>query len=198
MWACGALARAYAGGVDLPAVRDLAALRSHAVTAGAHAASFIGGSYIVFPLALAISGVLFLRHFGVSAAIVTLSTFGAAIIENIDKVLVGRPRPPVRHLEFVTSASFPSGHATQSTALYGSLLFVALTRLPEKSRLLLVLPAVLLVSAICFSRVYLGVHYPTDVGAGVLLGASWTALVSRNLHHAPPDEPALAERAAGR
>jgi undecaprenyl-diphosphatase len=185
VWGCGALAKAYAGGIDLAAVRAVAAMRAPVLTAAAHVVSFVGSSYIVFPLAVLISVTLFLRRARISAAIVILSTFAAAVIESVDKAVVGRPRPPVHHLELVTSASFPSGHATQSTAFYGSLLLIALTQLRWKRRLLLSALAALLVAAIGFSRVYLGVHYPTDVAAGLLLGGSWTALVTRELNCQP-------------
>jgi undecaprenyl-diphosphatase len=187
VWGCGALVRAHAGSVDLTAVRDLAALRDGTLTTAARALSLLGSGYVVFPLAMLSGLLLFIGHRRREALLILTSTFGAVAIENIDKLLVGRPRPPVRHLELVTSPSFPSGHATQSAAFYGSglLALVILLRGPGSlrrfGRSAAAAALAVLVCGVCFSRVYLGVHYPTDVACGLLLGALWAGLVRREL-----------------
>jgi len=187
VWGCGALVRAYAGDVDLAAVRDLAALRDGTLTSVARALSWLGSGYVVFALAGLSAFVLLLVRHRLEALLILIGTFGAAAIENLDKLLVGRPRPPVRHLELVTSPSFPSGHATQSAAFYGSALLALLILSPGSgrsralSRAAAAAAAALLVGGVCVSRVYLGVHYPTDVASGLLLGAVWAALVGREL-----------------
>jgi undecaprenyl-diphosphatase len=87
----------------------------------------------------------------------------------------------------VTSSSFPSGHATQSAAFYGSGLLALMIllrgpgRLRELARAVAAAALALLVCGVGFSRVYLGVHYPTDVACGLLLGALWAGLVRREL-----------------
>lgn len=188
--------RAYASGIDLAAVRGLASVRDHGLTSAMRALSAAGSGYVVFPLAALSAGMLFWLGRRAMAALIVVSTCGAAIIENIDKVLVGRPRPPIRHLEHVASASFPSGHATQSTAFYGSLLLVALMLLPTRGKppliacAALVVATALLVCAICSSRIYLGVHYPTDVAGGLLLGAVWTAVVWREVSRKAAEQAA--------
>jgi undecaprenyl-diphosphatase len=179
--------RAYAGGADLAAVRDLAALRDGTLTSVARALSLLGSGYVVYALAALSAFVLLLVRRRLEALLILISTFGAAAIENLDKVLVGRPRPPVRHLELVTSPSFPSGHATQSAAFYGSALLTLLIpfagsgRSQARVRAGAAAAVALLVGGVCFSRVYLGVHYPTDVAAGLLLGTLWAVLVRREL-----------------
>lgn len=189
-WACGVITRAYAGSLDLSGVRDVATLRTPELTVLARVLSTIGGGYVVFPLAAASAAVLCLRRRLSSASLIVVSTFGAVVIENLDKLLVDRPRPPVRHLAFVSSPSFPSGHATQSAAFYASLLLlgcVALRQDVRHARLVRTGAATVvltLVCAIAFSRVYLGVHYPTDVAAGLTLGACWAGFVfSRVVGH---------------
>jgi undecaprenyl-diphosphatase len=157
----------------------VAADRTGFLTGFAHVLSTIGSGYVVFALAAIACVFLYRRRRGAAALAVAVSTAGAVVISNVDKLLVGRPRPPVHHLEHVTSASFPSGHATQSTAFYGTLLVVVLWS-SGSARLRATLAAVAtasLVLAIAFSRVYLGVHYPSDVVAGMLLGGSWSAIV---------------------
>jgi membrane-associated phospholipid phosphatase len=123
-WGAGELVSAWAGSSDLDAVRDLASARTRSLTAAAHALSLVGSGYIIFPLALTSSLLLLRVHRRAAALTVALGTFGAVAIANTDKLLVDRPRPPVHHLEQVTSASFPSGHAAQSTAFLVALLVV--------------------------------------------------------------------------
>lgn len=72
------------------------------------------------------------------------------------------------------SSSFPSGHAMSSVIVYGTVAYLA-ARLQQNlaSRVLTMLIAALMIGAICFSRLYLGVHYPSDVIAGVVIGLAW-------------------------
>jgi len=191
LWGVGALVRAVAGSADLSAVRDLAKLRDPTLTSISKALSLVGSAYVVLPLAVVAAAVVYRWRSLLGAAVVLCATFGAVAIENVDKKLVGRPRPPVHHLEAVTSASFPSGHATQSAAFFGVVLATVLLALRTRdrdrdrrglARAAVIAAVVVLVAAICFSRVYLGVHYPTDVAAGVLLGGLWTGWVVRTLH----------------
>lgn len=189
-WGLGLIARAYAGSLDLSSVRALASLRNPGLTAGARVLSVLGSGYVVLPLAAVCGGLLLLARRVRYAGLIVVSSFGAVIIENLDKLLVDRPRPPVRHLEVVTSPSFPSGHATQSAAFYGSAMLLALIVLPTRGRAvraIAVTLVVLLACAIGFSRVYLGVHYPTDVAGGLVLGGAWTALVWLALHRKTAD-----------
>jgi undecaprenyl-diphosphatase len=179
-WAVGFVVRAISPGFDLEAVRELAADRTGTLTSISRALSLIGSGYVVFALAVVSAAVLYGRRAYDAAIAVLLSTIGGVFVSNVDKLLVGRPRPPVHRLQHVTSFGFPSGHATQSTALYVALVLVVLGWGPRSraAQLAAGLVAALLVIAISFSRVYLGVHYPTDVAAGILLGGGWALLVS--------------------
>jgi undecaprenyl-diphosphatase len=88
----------------------------------------------------------------------------------------------VELLQAVTGSSFPSGHATQASAFWFSLVFAmpAAGSSPRLTRVAAGL-AVLIVLVVSASRVYLGVHYPSDVVAGVLLGSGWATYVTRCL-----------------
>lgn len=177
-WGLGEIARATAQPADLIAVRDLAADRTTTLTAIARALSLVGSGYVVFSLTLVAVVVLFAARHSERAAVVGLAVVGAVVMASTDKLLVGRPRPPVHHLEHVTSASFPSGHASQSTALFLGLALVLLARRSRAGALVGDAVTVVLILAIGFSRIYLGVHYPTDVAGGMLLAGAWTSAVA--------------------
>jgi membrane-associated phospholipid phosphatase len=100
---------------------------------------------------------------------------GSAALNQLLKALFGRPRPYFEHpLVLETSYSFPSGHAMESLVLYGMLAYFAVLTLRSwRSRTAVVFGAALLVLLIGFSRMYLGVHYFSDVVAGYAAGGVW-------------------------
>jgi undecaprenyl-diphosphatase len=181
-WGVGELWTSIVGSVELNVVRDVAAQRTAALTDVARVVTWAGSAFLLVPLAL-IACLTFARvGLRREALAVSLSLGGAMLISDWVKLLVSRPRPPVEHLQAVTGSSFPSGHATQASAFWFSLVFVLpaagasakLTRVAAGVALLIVL-------AVAVSRVYLGVHYPSDVVAGMLLGTGWATYVSRCL-----------------
>jgi len=105
---------------------------------------------------------------------------GADLLTWCLKLVVNRPRPQIVPwlITQVSSASFPSGHALQSMVVYLALGMILVEVLPSPARWKSILAAALIVSlAIGVSRVYLGVHYPTDVLAGWLLGVAWLGII---------------------
>lgn len=106
---------------------------------------------------------------------VALVTGGGLLLSTILKFTFHRARP-LTAAEFMThpSYSFPSGHAMNSMITYGFLAFLLLARVQELSRrLLIILVALIVIGAIGFSRVYLGVHFVSDVVGGWLAGTAW-------------------------
>lgn len=95
------------------------------------------------------------------------------------KILTQRPRPEIHDALIVeNSFSFPSGHAMVAIAVYGLVFFFLLEISKEAWKKILVgIAGLLLVLGIGFSRIYLGVHWPTDVLASYLLGGSWVCLL---------------------
>lgn len=160
-------------GLDHRLIATLVRQRTATLTDAAHASSVLGRSWVLIPATLLLGLVLFPR-LGSRAFGPLVAVLGAQQLQNIIKWLVHRPRPAVVHLEHVTSSSFPSGHATQSAA--AGVALILLTRgAPRKQRIVAVLIAAAYMVAVSASRVYLGVHYPTDVIAGTLLGSIWGA-----------------------
>ena len=111
------------------------------------------------------------RHALVLAGTVIL----AEISSDLAKTLYARPRPDlVPHGTYVYSASFPSGHSTLSAATYLTLAVLIASLEPNRgTKAMVFVLAAAMVLAIGFSRVYLGVHWPSDVLAGWSLGAAW-------------------------
>ena len=107
------------------------------------------------------------------------SVVGASVLNAGLKSLLHRPRPElVPHLAVVSNASFPSGHAMISAAIYLTLgAMLAETQPRRSARIFLMLFSALLVLAIGLSRIYLGVHWPSDVLAGWCLGSVWALVV---------------------
>lgn len=123
-----------------------------------------------------------------------LTAAASALINELVKAAVHRARPvlpdPVAH---GSGLSFPSGHAQSAIVGYSVLLLIFLPILRGVRRYLTVTGAALMVAAIGFSRVALGVHYVSDVVAGYLLGAAWVAAMTA-VFNSWPIEPARARR----
>ncbi|MBN9346755.1 MAG: phosphatase PAP2 family protein [Devosia sp.] len=99
------------------------------------------------------------------------------LISNALKAFFDRPRPDLTGIVHVATASFPSGHATVSAVAYLTL-GVVLARASSRHRMKVfyLLAAIFLTGIVGLSRLYLGVHYPTDVAAGWALGGAWAIL----------------------
>lgn len=118
-----------------------------------------------------------------SAILLLVSTFGGVALNNLLKLGFGRPRPDI--ITWATTAtfySFPSGHAMSATVVYSTVAYLA-GRLQRtyKARLAITLVAAAVIAIICISRLYLGVHYPSDVVAGVIVGLAWAGFCMATL-----------------
>jgi membrane-associated phospholipid phosphatase len=112
----------------------------------------------------------------------TVVMVGALALDNVVKPLVGRPRPVLDQLVGGRGASFPSGHATATTALLFAAAYYFTAGRAPRARALIWAAALLGSLLMGVTRVYLGVHWPTDVVAGMVLGAGWTMLCARSQH----------------
>lgn len=135
----------------------------------------LGGYPVVMLTALLAAGYLaMIRRWG-SVLLLLSSLGGGAALNSYFKVAFDRPRPDfVAHLVEVATASFPSGHATLSAVAYLTLgALLARTQPNRWLQLYIVSASIGLALLVGMSRVYLGVHYPTDVLAGWCFGAAW-------------------------
>ncbi|WP_414839796.1 phosphatase PAP2 family protein [Carnobacterium sp. TMP28] len=106
------------------------------------------------------------------------SILGAGALNVLVKLIFQRERPTIEHLIMQGGFSFPSGHAMGSMICYGGLAFL-IFHLYKKSTLsfIILVATLLLVLFIGLSRIYVGVHFPSDIIGGYLLGASWLTLM---------------------
>ncbi len=131
---------------------------------------------IVAVTALAFLALICARRFRLGAFVV-LATSGAAIASSVAKLAIDRSRPPsTLWLSKAWGLSFPSGHATQSVACWGALAIVACVLIrSRRSRTLIVVAAVAVALVVGGSRIYLGVHWFSDVVCGWALASLWLA-----------------------
>jgi undecaprenyl-diphosphatase len=138
----------------------------------------LGGTVFLTLLTLAVSGYLLLDSKRHAALLVLIAVGGGVLLSATLKRSFDRPRPDLfPHGQYVSTASFPSGHSMVSAATYltlGALLARVQSRPALKAYVLIL--AALLMFAVGASRVYLGVHWPTDVLAGWTAGATWALL----------------------
>lgn len=174
LWRTGADLRPAGPAWLLEGVRDLTGLGGvllrHVVAAGALVA------------------LLFLR-LRREAVLLVATVMGGWVVNTLVKMLVGRPRPQiVPHLTEAGGMSFPSGHSFNSAVVYIAiaLAFAAMSA-RQSVRLTIIASAIVLSLLIALSRVWLGVHFPSDVTAGWLGGAGWAFLAAALL-----DRPAKA------
>jgi undecaprenyl-diphosphatase len=114
-----------------------------------------------------------------AAVLFTVTMFGAVILNFILKVSFARARPvPFFDTQLPESYSFPSGHALYAACFYGVLAWLITARIRARSlKTLIWMPAVMIALLIGLSRIYLGVHYPSDVIAGYAAAIVWVLTV---------------------
>ncbi|MFZ3062739.1 MAG: phosphatase PAP2 family protein [Actinomycetota bacterium] len=145
--------------------------------------TYLGSRYVVAILFLLAFVVLAYRRLWQSVLSLTVVTIGAGFIDLVMKAESARPRPLFFRVIPATGFSFPSGHALLATVFYGMIAFILYTRARSKvSRILVVSSTAALVLLIGFSRLYLGVHWPSDVLGGYIVGLLWLFLSIRALH----------------
>ena len=138
----------------------------------------LGSVPVMAAIILVVCGWMALAQRRALIGLVLASSCGAGLLNTALKSAFGRPRPSiVPQLAIVDSASFPSGHAMMAAAVYLTL-GVVLARTTARWRLRLYYLGVAFAATglVAFSRVYLGVHYPSDVLAGMAAGALWAIL----------------------
>ncbi|MDI5920672.1 phosphatase PAP2 family protein [Halomonas sp. LR5S13] len=138
----------------------------------------LGGVGVLVLVSLGALGYLLLARRYRAALLAAVAVPGGILLSTMMKVGFDRPRPDlVPHDSIVYTASFPSGHAMMSAVTYLTLAALLVRVQPElRLKAYILVLAILLTLLVGMSRVYLGVHWPTDVLAGWTAGAAWAAL----------------------
>lgn len=145
--------------------------------------TMLGTGTVVLTMVLIAAAFLWLNQHKPSAILLGVATGGGILLNNLLKSGFDRPRPQV--FEWGTQAmtsSFPSGHAMSAAIVYSTVAYlVARLQRRHATRVLTMTLAFVLVTLICISRLYLGVHYPSDVLAGVTIGLAWAGFCMATL-----------------
>lgn len=168
--------------LDQAAVEWLAEHRNNTLTALATSiGSFgttpgvIGVLLVAAPLALAITGR------AAPAVFLFVAVIGETALYLMTGMIVGRPRPEVDHLSegLPPTSSFPSGHVAAAVVMYGGLALLLRAWTPARLRNLGFILAPLIVLGIALSRLYWGVHYPTDTAVSIIFASVWLSVCWR-------------------
>lgn len=137
--------------------------------------SDVGSPLTILVISLAVMAYTwFARRHVWDTVLVPVVLLGSIILNNALKFLFHRERPGLPHLVEVSGLSFPSGHAMVSFSFYGLLAYLAWVNMTGRvSKLMATVLLILLILTIGASRIYLGVHYPSDVLAGFAAGSFW-------------------------
>jgi membrane-associated phospholipid phosphatase len=150
---------------------------SHLVTQAMIAFSRLGEPGVAIGATLTIGIFLWLRRYGVALWMV-ISLVGAALLNVSLKLAFHRLRPPAFFGPQPDDFSFPSGHALVSACFYGTLAGLIADRIrPVYGRALIWALCLFVIAGVGLSRIYLGVHYPSDVVAGYLVAAGWVSIL---------------------
>lgn len=160
--------------VDMAFTHWLFQGRSSSLSALLYGITCLGSVYVTVGLAIMGSFVLIRQHKRRHVFILWLLLVGVSLLVQVGKRQFVRPRPiQVAYYQEV-GFSFPSGHSATALTLYGLLAYWWIRRSPNvRSRLWIGVGAASLILAVGFSRIYLGVHYLSDVLGGYLLGICW-------------------------
>jgi undecaprenyl-diphosphatase len=149
--------------------------------------TWCGSLYVLAPLTVLIIAALLRLRKQSEALLLAVGFGGATLLVYLAKIAINRPRPalvePLIALPF--GSSFPSGHTTQMVA-FALCLTLIIRRIWPRWQFTVAALAIGLTAAVAVSRIYLQVHYPTDVLGGIILGVAWVALAQHILQRLYP------------
>jgi len=143
----------------------------------------LGELWSIIGITLVIGCLLFFKKHYKHLIELFVAIGGGAVTTQLLKDLIQRPRPSLPTI-IETSYAMPSGHATMSAAFYGMLIYLLWrTRIRMVHKIIITSLTIIFILAIGFSRLFLGVHYLSDVIAGFALGTFWVliAMTSRKI-----------------
>ncbi|MGB8956037.1 MAG: phosphatase PAP2 family protein [Tumebacillaceae bacterium] len=166
-------------GADQAMMAFVHGLRSDGLTPVATFLSWFGDAMMNIVLAVVALAVLYMVFKQRSELVLFVAAVGGSVILNtVLKHIIMRARPLESAIAMEDGFAFPSGHSMAAVALYGTLTYLLWKHVPARAgRVLMLLVSLLMIEGIGWSRVYLGVHYPSDVIGGYLMSAAWLLAV---------------------
>jgi membrane-associated phospholipid phosphatase len=163
------------GGFDKTVQDYVISFRTPGLTTFFEFMTNVGDRLAYFTITLALAAYFYINHKSWKFILQTSAVLILATATNIVlKRIINRARPSLEHLVSVNTLSYPSGHSMSAMAFYGFLAYLCI-RYPIKRwlRYMLVTLLIFIIVSIGLSRIYLGVHYPSDVIAGFIGGLIW-------------------------
>ena len=192
VWLAALLAGGAGSEYDEPLRRMLYAGEDPVLSRNALLLSWLGRGVFLIPLAVAAAIFLYFRR-RIRAALLLITVLGGRLMIELQKMIVDRDRPGIdEHLEFVSSMSFPSGHAGNAMITYMAI--ALLVPVKQRNRAISAGLGLALALQAGWSRVALGVHWPSDVVGGWAFGLFWVALCMRLASARPEAEPSASGR----
>ena len=148
-------------------------LRSDLLTKVCKVVTILGDKYFIAALVVLIAGILFLKKKRKTSILLCFNLFNIVVLNKVIKYLVARPRPANMLIE-KDGYSFPSGHSMLSIGVYGFLIYlICKSNLSKSLKRCLTIVLSLIIFIVGITRLYLGVHYPSDVLGGYLLSFAY-------------------------
>ncbi|WP_243385125.1 phosphatase PAP2 family protein [Bacillus kexueae] len=140
--------------------------------------TYVGSIKVMGPITMLLAFIFLLNRKLIEIVFLFMTFFSVRLVNTFLKLLFERERPSFDRVMESGGFSFPSGHAMNSIAVFGFILILLLQITKNKIvKVLITFMVVILVLFIGLSRVYVGVHYPTDILAGFFAGGSWLLIL---------------------
>ncbi|WP_245864409.1 phosphatase PAP2 family protein [Paenibacillus donghaensis] len=167
-----------AAAFDLAIIHAVQSAESAPLTSLAKSLSLVGSTQLAIVISLVVMGLLFLllKH-RVEIVLFLWVGLGSQVLNTLMKLWFRRERPDLHRMIEQAGFSFPSGHSMAAFSLYGVTAFLLWRHLrSRRERVVLILLVVFMTGGIGWSRIYLGVHYPSDVIGGYAVSGAWLML----------------------
>lgn len=180
LFGLGELVTRHEPGIDRSVPRWFFAHRGGALDGVSEFWSQAGNTHAILAVALIAAplSVALLRQWR-PVVFLVVTMFGELALFLMTERAIDRSRPAVPNMEHLPTASFPSGHVAATFCLYGAIALLALPRVKGWQRWLFWVPAVAMPVLVALSRLYRGVHHPTDILGGLILGVAWLTVTYR-------------------
>jgi undecaprenyl-diphosphatase len=141
--------------------------------------TFFGSGYFLVSISLILTVIFFKKeNYSFYAAMINVNLLLGALINACIKYIIQRNRPDFLRLIDIWGYSFPSGHSMASMSFYGFLIYLCCKNYKTRWKYLIISLLSILILLIGISRIYLGVHYASDVLGGFFLGILWIGIFS--------------------